>query len=232
MSSLIALYGFSDNDNEFDFGVHIHDKTGKIIWIHFLRLLCGICNGILLNLCEMSINKIQHCNSAERQRKLSHYLICKIFASIAIWIYFGGAIITFSFSLYSVVTFKLYSVFLFVFPLQFICSWIFQIIGLYIRFIKGWNRDHNMIENPNKKCIYYLTYKDFEEYRYSKKLNEISPKDSARHKFKKKHKQKIQQKEQKEFLIGSNDNEMLLLQIEEDNADNIAIHDDANRFTF
>ena len=153
--------------------------------VFLLRLLCSMGNGIVLWFLDLSLTKIQSCHCAETQHTTSWYIICKVFASMTIWVYFGIALFVFAFSLYMVIVLKLVWMFLMVFSFSFICSWMFQFVGLYIRFRICWMRDHEMVENTDRKCKYYLTYKDYEEYRYSNKLNEISPKNSARNVFEK-----------------------------------------------
>eukprot|EP01084_Bolivina_argentea_P240591 404133_1 len=167
-SSLLALYGSS----YLNIDVKGINPTKEVL---ILRLLCSICNGIVLWFCDLSLTKIQSCICAETQQTMHRSILCKVFSAMTIWLYLAISLMIFSFSLYMVFLLKLTSMFLMVFALQFICSWLFQFVGLYIRFKRLWIRDHKMVSN-NQKSLYYLTYKDYEEYRFSTKLNALSSK--------------------------------------------------------
>eukprot|EP01084_Bolivina_argentea_P103372 185170_1 len=73
--------------------------------------------------------------------------------------------------------FNFYSWFLVVYALQFMFGYCFEISALYICFIRGWKRDHRMVQLVPRyledgslstfylpKCVYYVTYKDYEEW--------------------------------------------------------------------
>jgi len=176
LSCLFALYGAKS------IGIDVKG-LGPTKEVFILRLLCSMGNGIVLWFLDLSLTKIQACHCAETQTNAGCYIICKVFAGLTIWIYFLIAIFMFAFSLYSVIMLKLTWMFLMVFSLQFICSWLFQFVGLWVRFKRCWIRDHRMINENGRtyrKCPYYLTYEDYEEYRFANKLSEISPRDSAR----------------------------------------------------
>ena len=201
LSCLFALYGAES------IGIDVKG-IGPTKEVYILRLLCSMGNGIVLWFLDLSLTKIQSCHCAEMQRTAFCYIICKVFASMTIWIYFAMAILIFAFSLYSVIVLKLTFMFLMVFALQFICSWIFQFVGLWIKFKRCWKRDHKMINDENKRCPYYLTYQDYEEYRFSNKLNEISPSESARNRDN--FKFGINYKNKKDRNVSMDDNPLLL----------------------
>ena len=75
-----------------------------------------------------------------------------------------------------------------IYVLQFLFGWIFEIFILYLSFIVGWKYDHKMMELiPNylndgsfshcsqQKCVYYITYVDYQEFiQYKNKINIIN----------------------------------------------------------
>merc|ERR1711933_478788 len=77
--------------------------------------------------------------------------------------------------------------FLTIYALQFVFGYIFEILALYVIFLRGWKRDHIMVRPiPNylndgsfsnlelPKCVYYISYQDYEEYmEYKQKMNEL-----------------------------------------------------------
>merc|ERR1711920_734767 len=67
--------------------------------------------------------------------------------------------------------------FVVIYALQFVMGWLFELIALYVSFCIGWKRDHRMVQlvpqyaNDGSfaklsmpKSIYFLTYKDYEEW--------------------------------------------------------------------
>eukprot|EP00483_Globobulimina_turgida_P002784 UN02789 len=107
------------------FNLDVRDATIEVL---LLRCVCSMCNGIVLWFCDISLTKIQSCVCAERQETIRRLILCKVFASMTIWLYLAISFIIFSFSLYMVIIFKLVKMFLMVFSLQFICSWLFQFV--------------------------------------------------------------------------------------------------------
>ena len=167
-SCLLALYG--TNSVGIDIDVKGLSSSKQVI---VLRLLCSMANGTILWICDLTLTKLHSCACAERQHSASYYIFLRCCSSFGIWIYFAISIAVFSFSLWMVIERDLTVMFLMVFSLQFICSWSLQIGGLYLRFRSDWKRDHRMMES-GEKCIYYLSYRDYEEYRYSTKMDELS----------------------------------------------------------
>jgi len=136
----------------------------------FSMIICSIFNGLIL--CIFTLKWRQFENKKNRI-KLSTLImntngitiIMFTLCALSLGYYFITNELTF------------FSWFLTIYALQFIFGWIFEIFTLYISFVRGWKYDHKMIQLiPNylndgsfshlskPKCIYYITYKDYEEW--------------------------------------------------------------------
>lgn len=171
VSCLLALYGAQS------IGIDLKG-LGPSKEVLLLRVLCSLGNGVVLWFCDLSLTQMQSCVCAERQRRQHCYLLLRCCSSLTIWIYFAISFVMVSFTVYMVVCYDLAVMFFMVFALQFTCSWCFQFAALYLRFNRQWHRDHRMAEG-DAKSAYYLTYRDYEEYRYSTKLESLSPRNRS-----------------------------------------------------
>eukprot|EP00485_Elphidium_margaritaceum_P010933 CAMPEP_0202694160 /NCGR_PEP_ID=MMETSP1385-20130828/8091_1 /ASSEMBLY_ACC=CAM_ASM_000861 /TAXON_ID=933848 /ORGANISM="Elphidium margaritaceum" /LENGTH=299 /DNA_ID=CAMNT_0049349955 /DNA_START=76 /DNA_END=975 /DNA_ORIENTATION=- len=73
---------------------------------------------------------------------------------------------------------EFFSWFIAIYVMQFLFAWSFEFVGLYVLFVRQWKYDHRMTQLiPNyfhdgsfshcslPKCVYYITFKDYLEWR-------------------------------------------------------------------
>lgn len=135
----------------------------------FSMIICSIFNGLILCIFTLKWRQFE----SKKRRKLSTFIMNTNGITLILFIL---CILTLSYYfLMNELTF--FSWFVAIYAGQFIFGWIFEILLLYISFIRGWKYDHKMTQLiPNylndgsfshcslPKSVYYITYKDYEQW--------------------------------------------------------------------
>eukprot|EP01084_Bolivina_argentea_P272428 463827_1 len=166
------------------------NKNSKITYTDILKakLIVSNINGTILALQELCLRHVLSCACRENTEGKRFNYLCKFITKCAVFLWFIIAMIALVGCIILVLIYKCFTVFCLVFILQFIFKWIFQIVGLYLKFRRGWNKDMKIMKNlkkyhnqvristlvkrskfklkdvlkirREKKCPYYVTFED------------------------------------------------------------------------
>eukprot|EP01084_Bolivina_argentea_P024812 46191_1 len=172
------------------FTVWARDKNHHFTYTFYLKFIISICNGTILFLQELCLRHFLSCSCKENTENSICYCCCKCISRCAICFWFVIAMIALAFMIVIVIDNNCVNEFFLIFVLQFVISWLLQIIGLYIKFRSGWKRDIKIMEQlkqdqsatvfnninnahavmnkfknvlklkKKRKCPYYITFED------------------------------------------------------------------------
>eukprot|EP01083_Nonionella_stella_P003460 9933_1 len=155
------------------------DRDRSFVRRYVSKFVVSVCNGVILFLMELCLRYCLQCPCRENIENTWCNQCCKCCTKSTLCVWLTAALAAFGGMVVLVILYDILYAFLVIFTLQFAVSWTMQVGGLYMKFLKGWKKDTQLMNNlqeteymkdvlKNKdelKCPYIVTYMDSNEWK-------------------------------------------------------------------